>query len=166
MRYAGDDLALVSDGSWTMRVRSASVELAAPYGLDLLNGKATLVSEGDYIIALRNGANAQVFRGYASYTDSSNYTRWALTAAAGSPGNVTLAAESAGTGSANIDLVLTPKGTGNVSFPGGTLLKTTAALTDGAAAAAGTLLNSPAAGNPTKWIPINDNGTTRYIPAW
>jgi hypothetical protein len=22
------------------------------------------------------------------------------------------------------------------------------------------------AGNPTKWIPINDNGTTRYLPAW
>ena len=46
------------------------------------------------------------------------------------------------------------------------LLETTVALTDGAAAAAGTLLNAPAAGNPTKWIAINDNGTTRYIPAW
>lgn len=31
---------------------------------------------------------------------------------------------------------------------------------------AGTITNAPAAGNPTKWIPINDNGTTRYIPAW
>jgi len=47
-----------------------------------------------------------------------------------------------------------------------TLLSTSVALTNGAAAAAGTLTNSPAAGNPTKWIPINDNGTTRYIPAW
>lgn len=47
-----------------------------------------------------------------------------------------------------------------------TLLQTSVALTNGAAAAAGTLLNAPAAGNPTKWIPINDNGTTRYIPAW
>lgn len=43
---------------------------------------------------------------------------------------------------------------------------TSAALANGAAAAAGTLLNAPAAGDPTKWIPINDNGTTRYIPAW
>lgn len=33
-------------------------------------------------------------------------------------------------------------------------------------AAAGTLLNAPVAGNPTKWIPINDNGVTRYIPVW
>jgi len=41
-----------------------------------------------------------------------------------------------------------------------------AAFTDGAGASTGTLTNAPAAGNPTKWIPINDNGTTRYIPAW
>ena len=46
------------------------------------------------------------------------------------------------------------------------LITTSAALADGAGAAAGTLLNAPAAGNPTKWIPINDNGTTRYVPAW
>jgi hypothetical protein len=41
-----------------------------------------------------------------------------------------------------------------------------AAFDNGAGAAAGTLANAPAAGNPTKWIPIDDNGTTRYIPAW
>ena len=49
---------------------------------------------------------------------------------------------------------------------GATFHTTNTALTDGAAAAVGTLLNAPAAGNPTKWIGINDNGTTRYIPAW
>jgi hypothetical protein len=41
-----------------------------------------------------------------------------------------------------------------------------ASFTDGAGASAGTLTNAPAVGNPTKWIPIDDNGTTRYIPAW
>jgi len=46
------------------------------------------------------------------------------------------------------------------------LLSTKTSFTNGAAAAAGTLTNAPAAGNPTKWIPIDDNGTTRYIPAW
>lgn len=55
---------------------------------------------------------------------------------------------------------------GGITHGSATLLTTTTALTNGAAAAAGTLLNAPAAGNPTKWIPINDNGTTRYIPAW
>ncbi len=63
-------------------------------------------------------------------------------------------------------------GDGHATFSAGltvgstTLLTTSAALTNGAAAQAGTLLNAPAAGNPTKWVPINDNGTTRYIPAW
>lgn len=47
-----------------------------------------------------------------------------------------------------------------------TLHATSVALTNGAGASAGTLTNAPAVGNPTKWVPINDNGTTRYIPAW
>jgi hypothetical protein len=50
----------------------------------------------------------------------------------------------------------------NASF----LMRNLTSWTNGAAAAAGTLTNAPAAGNPTKWIPIDDNGTTRYIPAW
>jgi hypothetical protein len=40
------------------------------------------------------------------------------------------------------------------------------AFTNNAAANAGTLTNAPAIGNPTKWIPINDAGTIRNIPAW
>ncbi len=56
---------------------------------------------------------------------------------------------------------------GPVIVPGGaSFLTTNTALTNGAAAAAGTLANAPVAGNPTKWIGINDNGTIRYIPAW
>lgn len=47
-----------------------------------------------------------------------------------------------------------------------TLMTTTVALTNGAASSTGSLTNAPAVGNPTKWIPINDNGTTRYLPAW
>ncbi len=46
------------------------------------------------------------------------------------------------------------------------IIGTTTAYTNNAAAAAATLLNAPVAGNPTKWIPINDNGTIRNIPAW
>jgi len=37
---------------------------------------------------------------------------------------------------------------------------------NGAGAAAGTLTNAPTAGNPTKWLKIDDNGVTRYIPTW
>jgi hypothetical protein len=46
------------------------------------------------------------------------------------------------------------------------LMRTAVAWNDGAAAAVGTLNNAPAAGDPTKWIPVDDNGTTRFIPAW
>ena len=55
----------------------------------------------------------------------------------------------------------------DLQVPGGAFfLRTLAALTNGAGAGAGTITNAPAAGNPTKWIAINDAGTTRYIPAW
>ena len=46
------------------------------------------------------------------------------------------------------------------------LLETTVALTDGSALASGTLLNAPSAGDPTKWVPIDDDGTIRFIPTW
>ena len=33
-------------------------------------------------------------------------------------------------------------------------------------ASTATLTNAPVSGNPTKWVTIDDNGTTRSIPAW
>jgi hypothetical protein len=55
-----------------------------------------------------------------------------------------------------------------IAVPGGTspVFTTTSAVTTGAGSSAGTLTNAPSVGNPTKWIPFNDNGTTRYFPAW
>jgi hypothetical protein len=44
--------------------------------------------------------------------------------------------------------------------------RTTSTLANGAAAQTGTLTNAPVAGNPTKWLQVDDNGTTRYVPAW
>lgn len=131
------------------------------------------------IIAQRNGTNAQTFRLYNTHTDASNYERlsigWATNV-------IRIGAANAGTGTARV-LTLDYGGTstaaisvpitsgqitfgGGLTIPGGTLITTNTALTNGAAAEAGTLTNAPAAGNPSKWIPINDNGTTRYIPAW
>lgn len=48
----------------------------------------------------------------------------------------------------------------------GRLAKASVAFTNGAGAMTGTLTNSPVLGDPTKWIPIDDNGTTRHVPAW
>jgi hypothetical protein len=55
---------------------------------------------------------------------------------------------------------------GGVYVSDTTMIHSTTGFANGAAAAIGTLLNAPVAGNPTKWIPLNDNGTIRYMPAW
>lgn len=47
-----------------------------------------------------------------------------------------------------------------------TTLLYTAGMTNFAGANTGTLTNAPAAGNPTKWIQINDGGVLRKIPTW
>lgn len=36
----------------------------------------------------------------------------------------------------------------------------------GNAAQSATMTNGPVAGNPTKWVAVDDNGTRRYIPMW
>lgn len=49
---------------------------------------------------------------------------------------------------------------------GGQLAASSAAYTNNAGAQVATITNGPTVGNPTKWIPINDNGTIRNVPAW
>lgn len=65
-----------------------------------------------------------------------------------------------------IDSTKTATFAAGVTVGSATLLTTSVALTNGAGSSAGTLTNAPAVGNPTKWMPVNDNGTTRYVPAW
>lgn len=48
----------------------------------------------------------------------------------------------------------------------GYILRSTSAMSDGAGASSGTMTNAPVAGNPTKWLKFDDNGTDRFIPAW
>jgi hypothetical protein len=69
--------------------------------------------QGAGILARRNGANAQVNQLYRTYTDASNYERMALQSGAG---YFEIAAETAGTGTDDIDLRLTPAGTGTVRY--------------------------------------------------
>jgi hypothetical protein len=45
-------------------------------------------------------------------------------------------------------------------------LKSGPELLDGSGSSAATLSNAPSLGDPSKWIAIDDGGTTRYIPAW
>lgn len=45
-------------------------------------------------------------------------------------------------------------------------LRTNTTQPNAAAAATATMTNAPTAGNPTKWLSFDDNGTTRFIPCW
>jgi len=63
-------------------------------------------------LAQRNGTTQQISRIYNTYTDASNYERLTLTGVAGTSVNIT--AETLGTGGDNLDIVLTPAGTGRV----------------------------------------------------
>jgi len=47
-----------------------------------------------------------------------------------------------------------------------TLVKATNSLTNAAGANTATLTNAPVAGNPTKWVQINDAGVIRRLPLW
>lgn len=55
---------------------------------------------------------------------------------------------------------------GSITHADTTLINTSVALSNNSGTATATLTNAPLAGNPTKWIAINDNGTIRRIPAW
>jgi hypothetical protein len=74
----------------------------------------SLLRDAANTLAQRNGANAQTSRIYGTYTDASNYERLSLSA---SPvaGWMQVAAETAGTGTDNIGIALTPAGTGAIS---------------------------------------------------
>lgn len=120
--------------------------------------------------------------GTASGLTAGNVTTNAnLTGPITSVGNATSVASQTGTGSKFVmdtsPTLVTPNigvasGTslglsGAITTAGGATFHTTStALTNGAGGSTGTLTTAPSAGNPTKWIGINDNGTTRYIPAW
>jgi hypothetical protein len=125
--------------------------------------------------------NAIVFHATENYTGSAHGTAFVVQATPNTTtaGQDELYAENGitlpctdgvteGLGRGSIDVCGVAKFGSTVTVPGGTtpVLTTTASITSGAGSGAGTLTNAPTAGNPTKWIPINDNGTTRYIPAW
>lgn len=57
---------------------------------------------------------------------------------------------------------------GNVYVPGAAtpIFRTSATITGGSGANSPTLGSTAPNGGTPKWIPISDNGTTRYIPAW
>jgi len=132
--------------------QSTSVTLGATGTLSWA-ARGSIKSSADGIIELFNAAQNNFTRLNFGGTTSS----FGAIARNGAGISIVLA-----DGSANAALTALSVTTSQTAF----MHNTSAALADGAGASAGTLANAPAVGNPTKWIPINDNGTTRYIPAW
>jgi hypothetical protein len=100
-------------GSYGFQLRNTGTIGWSNSGSQADNPPFTYLGRDDaaYTLALQNGANAQTFRVYGTYTDSGNYVRASLSS---STTAITLAAETAGTGADDIDLNLTPAGGGAV----------------------------------------------------
>jgi len=65
-------------------------------------------------LAMRTSTNPQTFSIYETYTNVSNYEYYSLDAGVTTADTLTIQALSAGTGSANLNIALMPKGTGKV----------------------------------------------------
>lgn len=144
-------------------VASSNFYVGAAIGMKN-NGGTVLIAAGG------PGTNGWEVTNIAVYTQSTGTIGWSNGTASGgtldtafsrlSATNVAIGNSTAGDFSGGLKLT-------NLTINrAATFLTTSVALTDGVGASAGTITNAPSIGNPTKWIGINDNGTTRYIPAW
>ncbi len=150
LRVGGTSMFRVrKDGSTTI----AGTLVAGVSSSVQFNGRAVIQSTADSILLITNNAQTDFNRmNFGGSTSSFPALKRSTTTL-----QVRLADDSA---FANLSVL-------NVlSNLAATVITSSVALTNGAGAGAGTITNAPAAGNPTKWIGINDNGTIRYVPAW
>jgi len=102
--------AIVQDGTEVARFHTGIITLPSTVA-GIVFYDSTLVRDADNILAQRNSTNAQAYRLYATYVSDTSYERLGINTAAGS---ITLAAETLDAGTDNIDIILTPAGTGQV----------------------------------------------------
>lgn len=99
----------------TVRINANGVQVASTFSIGFTDGAVAgakdtfMFRDAANVFAQRNTTTAQTFRLYRTFTNSTNYERLALQTAAG---QMILAAETQGTGTDNLDLVVTPAGTG------------------------------------------------------
>ena len=121
LRWSIDSGGILQGGSNSIQL---SGNLIASNSFLRLDGPALRMGASDDVAIGRDGAaetlalgrrntSANTFRIYGTYTDASNYVRLALTTTSTTMGIV---CQTAGTGADDIDLSLTPAGTGNVRF--------------------------------------------------
>jgi hypothetical protein len=101
--------ATMCNGLWTVSNVTGNLTSGNRAYLLSLGGDVVLQGDAADVLAQRRGANAQAFRVYGTFTDTSNYVRLALTTTSTTMGIV---CQTAGTGADDIDLGLTTAGTG------------------------------------------------------
>lgn len=161
---------------YMMQLRSKSITNTSSSGTVAINtafslGIPTLLANSattytDATVWYSDGApvastNVTITRKHSVLIQDGTGSTDAITGAVVISSTIASTTNSTGIGGGNINT------SGTISTGSATYMHVTSvALTDGAGASVGTITNAPAAGNPTKWIQINDNGTTRKIPAW
>jgi len=160
---AGTPLQINTSGGVTIEATTDS----ASYPLTVIQG----ATSGAFT-AFFEGQNTAGFNGLISRGGGNNSTDYAAAFQNAAGTNALLVFGDGGVVVSNSPTGLS-KGSGTIRVVAGiysgdasNMIHATTAWTNGAAAAAGTLTNAPAAGNPTKWIAVDDAGTTRHIPAW
>lgn len=148
-------------GLGSMATQNANA-VAITGGTAALTGASSVTTSGlnnSLAVSDNGGSGAHVLLSNTGATNPNKYLR-------SRAGNLELI------NSGYTSIIMTVSDVGALSVSGlltggsSTLVASSVALANGAAASTATLTNAPTAGNPTKWVPINDNGTTRYIPAW
>lgn len=158
---AGGDQLIISrdtspfrEGSWSLLASGALYTLVGDYVMKYWSHNTALDENGNFLGRDDAGPCALITFSEGIGTNAPKYTFYS--SATGQPGTVPTFTQVY-----SIDMT-----TGLATFSNAVMYTGNVALTNGAAAQTATLTNGPTAGNPTKWIPINDNGTTRYVPAW
>ena len=137
-----------------------SVGLGTGTRYTILDGGNSGASGGAAFLIRNGGGNIFIFGNKSAILGGA----YDATPYFGGTGTLELNINTAAQGTLSVAGVLTA--TGGLTVGTATLLTSNVALTNGAGASLGTLTDAPSAGNPTKWVPINDNGTTRYVPCW
>lgn len=122
-----------------------------------VNSDVILVRDAAYSLGLRRTTNQQKFNIYNTYTSATDYERLSLTGVQGSSVNIN--AETATNGADNIDVLITPAGTGGVGVRPPSELTGGGFVTKVANAVSGTL--SGASGS----IAVNVPSGTRILSA-
>jgi hypothetical protein len=141
----GGHIAIASSiGGWVGFDAGTGLVRLSGFGFGSAGGNTSDVNafrDAAHVYARRSSTTAQTDRFYRTFTDASNYERLALQSGSG---YFEVAAETAGTGTDDLDLRLTAAGTGKVTAASSITARSGTAIPAGGTAGAGVMVSSTA----------------------